>query len=134
MKIIRYADSRDVIHYGAEQADGSARRIAGDIYGAHSVTAEAADVARLLAPITPAQILCIGLNYRQHAAETGARIPERPILFVKGINTAQNPGEPILIPTHLASHEVDYECELAVAIGTSAKNINRASARNQVLG
>lgn len=134
MKIIRYADSRDVIHYGAEQADGSARRIAGDIYGAHSVTAEAADVARLLAPITPAQILCIGLNYRQHAAETGARIPERPILFVKGINTAQNPGEPILIPTHLASHEVDYECELAVVIGTAAKNVSRANALNHVLG
>lgn len=134
MKLLRYADSRGIIHYGAEQADGSARRIDGDIYGTHSVTTETADVTRLLAPIAPAQILCIGLNYRQHAAETGAKIPERPILFVKGINTTQNPGEPILIPTHLASHEVDYECELAVVIGRAAKNVSRANALNHVLG
>lgn len=134
MKIIRYTDSKNAIHYGAEQADGSARRIAGDIFGQYSVTAEKADVARLLAPIVPAQILCIGLNYRQHAAETGAKIPERPILFVKGINTLQHPDAPIEIPTRLASHEVDYECELAVVIGRPCKNVSRTNALDYVLG
>ena len=62
------------------------------------VTDETADVARLLAPIEPRQILCIGLNYRRHAAETGAKIPEYPILFFKGVNAAQNPGDPIVLP------------------------------------
>jgi 2-keto-4-pentenoate hydratase/2-oxohepta-3-ene-1,7-dioic acid hydratase in catechol pathway len=134
MKIIRYLDSNGSIHFGAEQADSSVRRIAGDIYGLHTFTHEPAKVMKLLAPIVPAQILCIGLNYRQHAAETGAKIPERPILFVKGINTLQHPGEPIEIPTRLASTEVDYECELAVVIGRTCKNVSRDRALDYVLG
>ncbi|HYC70325.1 MAG TPA: fumarylacetoacetate hydrolase family protein [Opitutaceae bacterium] len=134
MRIIRYLDSQGAIHHGAEQPGGGARRIQGDIYGAHSVTAEKADVARLLAPVAPAQILGVGLNYRQHAAETNAKIPERPILFVKGVNTLQHPGAPIEIPTRLPSAEVDYECELAVVIGRPCKNVGRAQALDYVLG
>jgi len=134
MKLIRFLDSSGRAHYGSEQPDGSALRIEGDIYGEHRVTAERADLRKLLAPIVPTQILCIGLNYRRHAEETKARIPERPILFVKGINTLQNPGDPILIPQHLRSDEVDYECELAVVIGKAGKNIPRARALEHVLG
>jgi 2-keto-4-pentenoate hydratase/2-oxohepta-3-ene-1,7-dioic acid hydratase in catechol pathway len=134
MKIIRYLDSAGRAHYGSEQPDGSALRIEGDIYGAYRVTAERSDVRKLLAPVVPAQILCIGLNYRQHAEETKAKIPERPILFVKGINTLQHPGDPILIPQHLRSDEVDYECELAVVIGRACKNVTRATALDYVLG
>jgi 2-keto-4-pentenoate hydratase/2-oxohepta-3-ene-1,7-dioic acid hydratase in catechol pathway len=134
MKIIRYLDRAGLIHFGSEQPDGSALRIDGDVYGEYRVTADRAQVAKLLAPVTPAQILCIGLNYRQHAAETGAKVPERPILFVKGINTLQNPGDPILIPQHLRSDEVDYECELAVVIGKPCKNVSRARALDYVLG
>jgi 2-keto-4-pentenoate hydratase/2-oxohepta-3-ene-1,7-dioic acid hydratase in catechol pathway len=134
VKIIRYLDSKNVIHYGAEQADGSARRIAGDIFGEHRVTTERADIAQLLAPIAPTQFLCIGLNYRHHAEETKAKIPERPILFIKSVGAVQHPGGPIEIPTHLASHEVDYECELAVVIGKSCKNATRANALDFVLG
>ncbi|HEU5077829.1 MAG TPA: fumarylacetoacetate hydrolase family protein [Opitutaceae bacterium] len=134
MKIIRYRDTRETICYGAEQGDGSVRRIEGDIFGAFTVTSETAQIAQRLAPIQPSQILCIGLNYRRHAEETKAKMPERPILFVKGINTLQHPGEPILIPTHLASHEVDYECELAVVIGKACKNVRREEALKYVLG
>lgn len=134
MKIIRYLDSAGRAHYGSEQPDGSALRIEGDVLGAHHVTGERADVRKLLAPIVPSQILCIGLNYRQHAEETKAKIPERPILFVKGINTLQHPDDPILIPQHLRSDEVDYECELAVVIGRAGKNIPRARALDHVLG
>jgi 2-keto-4-pentenoate hydratase/2-oxohepta-3-ene-1,7-dioic acid hydratase in catechol pathway len=134
MKLIRYLDSTGRAHFGSEQPDGSALRIDGDIYGAHRVTAERADVRKLLAPVVPSQILCIGLNYRQHAEETKAKIPERPILFVKGINTLAHPGDAILIPQHLRSDEVDYECELAVVIGKPAKNVTRANALSHVLG
>ncbi len=134
MKLIRYADPVGNLHFGAEQADGSARRITGDIYGDYLITDETAAVHHLLAPIVPAQILCIGLNYGQHAAETNAARPERPILFVKGINTLQHPGQPIEIPTHLASTEVDYECELAVVIGRPCKNVSRENALDYVLG
>ena len=134
MKIIRYADSSGVVHYGSEQPDGSARRIEGDIFKTHRMTGDRAEVARLLAPIAPTQILGVGLNYRHHAQEAGMKAPELPVLFVKGINTLQDPGAPILIPTHLASHEVDYECELAVVIGRACKNVTRERALDYVLG
>jgi 2-keto-4-pentenoate hydratase/2-oxohepta-3-ene-1,7-dioic acid hydratase in catechol pathway len=134
MKLIRYLDSAGRTHYGAEQSAGSAVRIDGDIFGTYRVTTERADIRQLLAPVAATQILCIGLNYRQHAEETKAKIPERPILFVKGINTLQHPGEPILIPQHLRSDEVDYECELAVVIGRACKNVNRSNALSYVLG
>lgn len=133
MKIIRHLTPQGPA-YAALQPDGSAREIAGDIYGDPQVTDRTVQPGKLLAPIAPTQILCIGLNYRQHAVETGAKIPERPILFVKGINATQNPGDPIEIPTKLASHEVDYECELAVVIGQACKNVSRADALNYVLG
>jgi 2-keto-4-pentenoate hydratase/2-oxohepta-3-ene-1,7-dioic acid hydratase in catechol pathway len=134
MKIIRYLDSAGRAHFGAEQPDGTALRLDGDIYAGPRVTAERADVRKLLAPVAASQILCIGLNYRKHAEETKAKIPERPILFVKGINALQHPGDPILIPQHLRSDEVDYECELAVVIGRAGKNIPRARALEHVLG
>lgn len=134
MKIIRYEDSRGSIQYAAKQEDGTARRLEGDLFGDLSVTTDPADVARLLAPVVPAQILCIGLNYRRHAEETRARIPEWPILFFKGINTLQDPGGPIEIPKFLASHEVDYEGELAVVIGKRCKNVRRDDALKHVLG
>lgn len=133
MKIIRHLSPTGPA-YAALQPDGSALEITGDIYGDHQVTDKKVQPGKLLAPIVPTQILCIGLNYRKHADETGSKYPERPILFVKGINALQNPNDPIEIPTHLASHEVDYECELAVVIGKSCKNVSPENALDYVLG
>lgn len=134
MKIIRYRDRDGRSHYGSEQEDGSKRRIAGDIFGKFTVSAEAADVQELLAPLVASQIFCVGLNYRRHAEETHAKIPEFPILFMKGVNAVQDPLKPIVIPGRLASHEVDYECELAVVIGKACKNVPRERALDYVLG
>jgi 2-keto-4-pentenoate hydratase/2-oxohepta-3-ene-1,7-dioic acid hydratase in catechol pathway len=134
MKIIRFADSHGNIHHGAQQADGSARLITGDIFGKHSVTDQKADVARLLAPLAPTVIFCIGLNYRRHAEETGAKIPEFPVVFMKSIGAVQNPGGPIELPRTLRSDEVDFECELAVVIGRTCKNVKREQALENVLG
>ena len=116
MRIIRYLDADKTFHYAAQQPDGSAREIDGDIFGEFSVTSRQATVAKLLAPIVPSNILCIGLNYRRHAEEGKAAIPEFPVLFMKATSAVQNPGDPILLPRHLRSDEVDYECELAVVI------------------
>ncbi len=113
---------------------GRVRRIEGDIFGDHTITEKTADVERLLAPIEAKQLLCIGLNYRRHAKETNAKIPEYPILFMKGVNAVQDPGGPIVIPGHLPSAEVDYECELAVVIGRACKNVSREQALEYVLG
>jgi 2-keto-4-pentenoate hydratase/2-oxohepta-3-ene-1,7-dioic acid hydratase in catechol pathway len=134
MKIIRYQDHRGGTGHAAQQADGTALKLAGDIFNSPKVTTEKAAVARLLAPVQPGSIICIGLNYRRHAQETGAKIPEFPVVFFKGINTLQNPGEAVQIPTHLRSDEVDYECELAVVIGRACKNVSRQNALDYVLG
>jgi 2-keto-4-pentenoate hydratase/2-oxohepta-3-ene-1,7-dioic acid hydratase in catechol pathway len=134
MRIIRYHDAAGHVHYAAQQPDGSARRIHGDIFGDHRLTDEPADVRKLLAPIAPVAFLCIGLNYRQHAAETNAKIPSFPVLFMKSPAALQHPGEPILLPTHLKSAEVDYEGELAVVIGARCKNVAKADALGHVLG
>ena len=134
MKIIRYLDSQEQIHYGAAQEDGSAIELTGELFSGLQSTDRRADVAKLLAPLAPSQILGIGLNYRRHAEETKARIPEFPVLFIKGLNSLQNPGDPIFIPTRLRSEEVDYECELAVVIGRPCKNVSRKRALDYVFG
>ncbi len=132
MKIIRYEKPDGNIEFASQQPDGSALVIDGGIFG--TVTAEVANVAKLLAPIVPTCIIGIGLNYQRHAEESGAKTPEFPIVFFKGPNTLQNPGDPILIPTHLPSEEVDYECELAVVIGKTCKNVTKATALDYVFG
>jgi 2-keto-4-pentenoate hydratase/2-oxohepta-3-ene-1,7-dioic acid hydratase in catechol pathway len=134
MKIIRYQDSRGGIHYGAQQADGSAKRIEGDIFGTYRATDETADVKKLLAPIAPPVFFCIGLNYRKHAEEGGSPIPQYPVLFMKGPAAVQNPGDPILLPRALRSDKVDYEAELAVVIGKACKNATKENALSYVLG
>jgi 2-keto-4-pentenoate hydratase/2-oxohepta-3-ene-1,7-dioic acid hydratase in catechol pathway len=134
MKIIRYEDATGNVGYAAQQPDGSAQRIDGDIFGEHRVTTKRADTHKLLAPVAPVAFLCIGMNYRQHVAETNAKVPKFPVLFMKSPGAVQHPGGPILLPTHLKSEAVDYEGELAVVIGRRCKNVARADALDCVLG
>jgi 2-keto-4-pentenoate hydratase/2-oxohepta-3-ene-1,7-dioic acid hydratase in catechol pathway len=134
MKFLRYLDPEGHVQYGSEQPDGTLLRLQGDPLSSFSASGERARIHKLLAPIVPAQILCIGLNYRKHAEETRALIPEYPIVFMKGVNATQNPGDPIWLPRTLASYEVDYEGELAVVIGKSARNVRRERALDYVLG
>jgi 2-keto-4-pentenoate hydratase/2-oxohepta-3-ene-1,7-dioic acid hydratase in catechol pathway len=134
VKLIRYSDSNGKIGYASEQADGSALAIQGDIFGQFEVTKNKVQIKQRLAPIVPTLIWCIGLNYKLHAKETNSPIPQFPVLFAKGISALQHPGAPIQIPTHLKSEQVDFECELAVVIGKTCKNVSRAKALDYVLG
>lgn len=134
MKIIRYLDKTGKTGYASRQSDGSAVKLEGTLYEGLRQTSETAYISRVLAPVEPTGIICIGLNYRRHAEETGAKFPEFPVVFFKGINTLQHPGDSIEIPRYLRSDEVDYECELAVVIGKACKNVSRAAALNYVLG
>ena len=136
MRIIRFCDSRGEIHFGVANADGTAYRIVGDLLGSYTLSTQKIDVAKILAPVPtlPPAIFCIGLNYRRHAEETKAKIPTHPVVFMKNPAAVQNPGDPIEIPTHLASGKVDYECELAIIIGKKAKNVPAEHAREYVLG
>ncbi len=134
MKLLRYQDSHGKIHYGSLSTDGTTHRLNGDPISGWSTTQEVADVSKILAPIEPRDILCIGLNYRKHAAEGGQPIPEFPVLFMKNSGTVQNPGDPIYLPRKLNSSAVDYECELAVVIGKPCYNVSREHALDYVLG
>ena len=134
MHILRYQSPDGTIGYAARQPDGAALQLEGSLFDGLRATNTAANVAKILAPIVPPTILCIGLNYRKHAEETQAPIPKYPVVFFKGINAIQNPGDPILLPRWLASHKVDFECELAVVIGRRCKNVPRSEALDYVLG
>jgi 2-keto-4-pentenoate hydratase/2-oxohepta-3-ene-1,7-dioic acid hydratase in catechol pathway len=131
MRIIRFL-SGGQIHLGQPVDDNTALKIDGDLVGSYRVTDQKLRVEKLLAPLVPPDILCIGLNYREHAAESGSQVPANPMLFIKAGNTLQNPFDPILIPRR--SSQIDYECELAVVIGKSAKNVSREHALDYVLG
>jgi 2-keto-4-pentenoate hydratase/2-oxohepta-3-ene-1,7-dioic acid hydratase in catechol pathway len=134
MRIIRHQASDGSIQYAALQHDGTARHLEGDLFGTYRVTERIISPVKTLAPIQPTAIFCIGLNYRQHAEESNAPIPQYPVLFMKSAGAVQNPGDSIVLPRHLQSDEVDYECELAVVIGKACKNVSRANALDYVLG
>lgn len=134
MKIIRMQNETGQIDYCALCKDGSANKIEGDIIGDFTVTDQKVNIKKILAPIIPSAILCIGLNYRRHAKESGMSIPKYPVLFMKTPTAVQNPGDPILLPRFLKSEKVDYECELAVIIGKECKNVTKDKALEYVLG
>ncbi len=134
MKIIRYLDPLGTIGYAAVQPDDSLRTFDGDPYQGAKLSTAAPQVAHVLAPVAPVAFFCIGLNYWQHAAETGSPLPEFPVLFMKNPAALQHPGQPILLPRVLRSDQVDYEGELAVVIGKTCKNVRKADALKYVLG
>src|SRR6185369_576229 len=80
----------------------------------------------------PGKILCIGLNYRDHAAESNMPIPEKPVVFSKFSTAVIAPGEAVVLPP--TSEKVDYEAELAVVIGRRASNVSATRALDYVLG
>src|SRR5215213_2454585 len=80
----------------------------------------------------PGKLICVGLNYRDHAAESNMAIPEKPVLFSKFSSAVIAPGEPVVLPP--SSQQVDYEAELAVVIGRRAKKVSADRAYEYVLG
>jgi 2-keto-4-pentenoate hydratase/2-oxohepta-3-ene-1,7-dioic acid hydratase in catechol pathway len=91
------------------------------------------DEVSFLAPITaPPKIICLGLNYLDHAAETDAAVPKEPIIFMKPRTAIIGPNEHIIKPSFVK--QLDYEGELAIIIGKKAKNVTVSEAKNYVFG
>jgi 2-keto-4-pentenoate hydratase/2-oxohepta-3-ene-1,7-dioic acid hydratase in catechol pathway len=150
MAWMRYRDPEGAVQVAMRDGSGRWERwragagsggegFGGESFGAElfanlTPTGEEARVARVLAPVEPTAIFCIGLNYRRHAAETGAALPEWPVLFMKSPGAVQDPGEAIVLPRRLASAQVDYEGELAVVIGRRCRNVSRDEALAVVAG
>ena len=133
MKIIRFKDEHGSIQLGTPIDGTTAQVITGDLFGDYVVTDAQARVQRLLPPIDPVNILAIGLNYGRHAEEGGFPLPDHPVVFAKLTTTLAGPGDAILLPAD-APDEVDFEAELAVVIGKTARNAAEADALDFVLG
>lgn len=89
--------------------------------------------SRLGSPVArPSKIVCIGLNYSDHAKETGAATPTEPVIFLKSTTAIVGPYDDVMIPQH--SEKTDWEVELAVVIGTKASYVEEADAMNYVAG
>jgi 2-keto-4-pentenoate hydratase/2-oxohepta-3-ene-1,7-dioic acid hydratase in catechol pathway len=131
MRIVRFL-SGGTEHLGRLIDETTAAEIEGGLLGPRRETGRTLKIERLLAPLVPTDILCIGLNYREHAAESGSAVPENPVLFIKASNTLNHPQGPIPVPRRTS--QVDYEGELAVVIGRDAKHVGRGEAMNYVLG
>lgn len=123
---VRFATSDDKITFFGLAED--------PFYGEQKITNERINISAILTPVEPRVIYCIGLNYRGHAEETKAPIPQHPIVFMKAPTAIQDPNAPIVLPRHLRSDQVDYEGELAVVIGYPCKNVARAKALDYVIG
>lgn len=90
------------------------------------------DGARLLAPVVPSKVVCIGLNYRRHADEMGKAVPSEPLMFLKPSTSVIASGDAIVLPPD--STEVHHEGELAVVIGRIARDVPEARATDYILG
>jgi 2-keto-4-pentenoate hydratase/2-oxohepta-3-ene-1,7-dioic acid hydratase in catechol pathway len=135
LRLIRFIDESESIRLGHDFHDGEATILEGDFFKSLQDTTKRLKVVKLMAPVQPTAILCIGLNYAQHALETGAKEPEYPVLFMKNPAAVNHPGDPIRLPSSCIDPlQVDYEVELAVVIGKQAKNVSEADALDHVYG
>jgi 2-keto-4-pentenoate hydratase/2-oxohepta-3-ene-1,7-dioic acid hydratase in catechol pathway len=133
MKFIRYQNKGQSPTYGwlHENMVGS---IEGSIFNEYR-RLEAVltlDQVKLLAPIEPGKIICIGRNYAEHAKEHGAEVPEIPLIFLKPPSAIINPNDTILLPPQ--SKQVEHEAELGIVIGRRGRWISPNQATNYVLG
>ena len=146
MRIIRFENEKGQVRYGLDRdvvqdgvAGDQAELLKGDPFSGLEETNEKAGLIRLLAPVVPTNILCIGRNYVDHIEEFGEEfgrdVPVYPILFLKNTASLNDPGAPIRIPRcQMKGPEVDYEGELAAVIGRPARNVSEEEALDYVLG
>ena len=137
MRILRFCDPQGQVYLGLDQnskVGDSVAILTGDIFTELKPTGEHATLDKLLTPLTPCNIYCIGLNYREHATESGMEEPKKPIVFAKPTSSLCHPDDPIRLPACQHDEEVDYECELAVIIGTTARDVSVENALNYILG
>ena len=114
-------------------ASPAIRKAAADTATCKNAVKYAANAVKLLPPVpNPSKILCIGLNYRDHALEGGKPIPEEPVLFGKFPNTLIAHGDPIKLPK--VAKKVDYEAELVIVIGKTGKHIPNTDAAFEYVG
>lgn len=135
MRIIRFEDDRGRCRLGIERPNIQAECLSGVLFDKLHPSGELTPIIERKAPLEPSNIYCIGLNYREHANETGQEPPQQPVIFMKPTSAVIGPAEPIRIPAACdRGPEVDYEGELAVIIGKAAYNVDVSAALDYVFG
>jgi 2-keto-4-pentenoate hydratase/2-oxohepta-3-ene-1,7-dioic acid hydratase in catechol pathway len=133
MRIVRYQTGDGGPRCGWIQ-DDQVGEIEGDLFGTYmrrEAKTPVSDV-KLLAPVIPSKIICVGRNYIEHAKERGNDVPKIPLIFLKPPSSILGPGEAIILPPQ--SKQVEHEAELVVVIGKRGRNITSERAADYILG
>ena len=123
----------DEIFY-AKIIDGEFFRLRGDVFGSPSFEKKPAKLkgVRTLTPVAPSKIIAVGLNYADHARESGKPLPARPLFWIKATTSLLPDGGKIEIP--FPDHRTDYEAELAIVIGRRVRNVTPTAAARYIFG
>lgn len=135
MKYLRAMFSGELVE-GITEGLETVREIKGDIFSEYEFSGREfsfADLEKFLTPVQPSKIVAVGLNYRAHAEETGMKIPDEPLLFLKPSSSAIAHGESIIYPPSM-TERVDYEAELGIVIGKKCRNVLPEKANDHILG
>ena len=130
-----YRVAQDSETFFAVERDGDLHRATGDPFTSLAIGAPVRGglgSVRLLAPVRPTKIVCVGLNYKDQAAEQGKALPDEPLLFIKPASAVIGPGDPIVLPPGIG--RVDHEAELGIVIGKRAHRVPAAKAWDYILG
>lgn len=133
MRIVRYQIKSEGPRYGWV-LESKVGPIEGDIFGEYRRLEAETPLAevKLLAPVRPSKIICIGRNYAEHAREQDAELPKVPLIFLKPPSSVINPGDAIILPPQ--SQQVEHEAELVVIIGKRGRNIIAEEAKGFIYG
>jgi 2-keto-4-pentenoate hydratase/2-oxohepta-3-ene-1,7-dioic acid hydratase in catechol pathway len=114
--------------------DGEIFRLQGDVFGSPSFDKKPSPLkgVRTLIPVTPSKIIAVGLNYSDHARESGLPLPKEPLFWLKATTSLIADGAKIEIP--FPNHRTDFEAELGIVIGRRIRNVAPASASRYILG
>ncbi len=133
MRIARFLSEDGRMLTGRMVGEARALPLVGELLGQFTFGPQPVAVRELLPPVEPPNIFGIGRNYKAHAAETGSALPEQPMIFMKPTTALLAPGGVIRLPAS-APAEVDFEAELAVVIGRTARRVSESAAAEYVLG
>jgi 2-keto-4-pentenoate hydratase/2-oxohepta-3-ene-1,7-dioic acid hydratase in catechol pathway len=128
----RFQKGREIFH--AKVVDGELFRLRGDVFGSPSLDRKPTPRkgVKILAPVAPTKIICVGSNYADHARETGKEVPKEPLIWFKAPTSLLPHGGKIKIP--FPEHRTDYEVELCIVIGCKTRNVPPARASRHIFG
>ena len=128
----RFQRGEEIFH--AKVVDGELFKLKGDVFGSPSFEKKAmpARGLKLLTPVATSKVIAVGLNYADHARESGKELPKEPLFWFKAPTSLIPDGAKIEIP--FATHHVEYEAELAIVIGRRVRNVTPAAAARYIFG